>query len=210
MNKYLAEGIGTFFLTLSVVILSGKNNATDASLAIGGALLALTYAFGPISGAHFNPAISIAMLIRGKIERLDLPYYLLAQVVGAVLASLMASFLVRCAGVSEVSLRPVDPICALVAEFLGAFLLASVFLQVTSARASAGNAYFGLAIGMALLAGMYTFGNLSGGIFNPAVALSMCMTGLSDWADYWAYFLGGLLGASAAASVFRVLHGEQD
>lgn len=210
MNKYLTEGIGTFFLTLSVVILNGKNNATDAAFAVGGTLLALTYAFGPVSGAHFNPAISIAMLIRGKIERLDLPYYLLAQVVGAVLASLMASFLVRCAGVTEMPLRHIDPICALVAEFMGAFLLSSVFLQVNSSRASAGNPYFGLAIGMALLAGMLIFGNLSGGIFNPAVAISLCMTGLGDWGDYWAYLIGGLLGASAAASVYRVIQGEQD
>lgn len=210
MKKYLMEGIGAFFLTLTFAMAAHTDAAKGmAPLAIGSILTALVFAGGHISGAHYNPAVSLAVLMRRKLDRLDFPYYWLAQFVGAILAAFIASFLLRCSGVSDIPMRANDAVCALVAEFLGAFILVLVSLSVSTTQSTLGNSYFGLAIGLAQFAGMFVLGPISGGYFNPAVVLGLSIAGMTAWSDVWMYGIGALLGAAAAASVFRVLYGDQ-
>ena len=203
------EGIGTFFLTLAMVLATARSNALATPWAAGSMLAAMTLAGRNISGAHFNPAVSLANLIQGRLDRRDILYYLVAQLLGAVLSMFIAAFLWRCDSGAEIIVRTNDPFCALIAEFIGVTLLAFVFLQVSAVQADAGNLLLARATGFALAAGIFLFVNVSGGLFNPAVAVAMAMAGYSAWADLWQYLLSAILGAVAAASLFRLVNGEQ-
>lgn len=207
MKKYLMEGIGAFLLTLAVVMSQAVGNEA-APLISGAMLLGMYYAGAHISGAHYNPAITLASLIRGKLDRIDFPYYWLAQFAGSGFAALMAAFLYRCAGNGEIRMRYNDTACALIAEFLGAFVLVFTYLQVHEKRGGEVSGYAGLAIGFVFFAGMSLFGPLSGGFFNPAVVLGACVAGLTAWGDILMYLAGSLLGGAAAVSVFRIVNGE--
>lgn len=208
MKKYLMEGIGAFFLTLAVVMAPAVNNGEQAPLIAGGMLLGMYYAGALVSGAHYNPAISLAALIRGKLDRVDFPYYWLAQFAGSGFAALMAAFLLRCSGNGEIGMRYNDTACALIAEFLGAFMLVFTYLQVHQKRDGEVTGYAGLTTGFVFFAGMSLFGSLSGGYFNPAIALGACVAGLAAWGDILMYIGGSLLGGAAAVSVFRIVNGE--
>ena len=94
MGKYAVEFIGTFFLVLTIGMTVIAPGAGDmAPLAIGGALMVMIYAGGHVSGAHYNPAVTLAVFLRGKCALKDVPGYMLAQVVGAVVAALVVSTL---------------------------------------------------------------------------------------------------------------------
>lgn len=211
MKKYLTEGIGTFFLVL-VVILAANNGAGNLlPLALGATLTALLYAGKHVSGAHYNPALTLAMLMRKKIDRTDALYYVVAQVAGGILASLFGVFLLNCSQrESYFAHSNSNAICALVAEFLGAFALSHVFLNVMVARETTGNSYFGIAAGFVLAGATWAFGGISGGLFNPAVAIGASIAGLYEATDLWIYLIGSVLGAAAAASVFQVVFGNQE
>lgn len=206
MKKYLTEGIGAFFLTLTVVMTAPDGNGYLSALVAGAMLLAMYSAGAPVSGAHYNPAVSLAMLIRGKLDRVDFTYYWVAQFAGSGIGALMASFLLRCSGNGDIAVRNTDIACALIAEFLGAFALVFTVLQATTARDTTGQANAGLAIGFVFFAGMAIFAPVSGGYFNPALALGASLAGIAAWGDFLIYLIGGLLGAVAAVSVFRILN----
>ncbi len=210
MKKYLTEFIGTLFLTLVFVLTKNNGTGDMAPLAIGATLMALVYAGGHLSGGHYNPVITLAMLMRGKVERGDAIYYIVAQMAGALIAAFLSAFLLHCQG--NVDIRPIQHIvlCSLLAEVLGTFALAYVVLNVMTTRSNSGHSHDGLAIGFALTAMMYTFGSITGGVFNPALALGISLTGMSLWSDVWIYFFGALLGAAAATTMFQVLYGSGD
>lgn len=206
MKKYLAEGIGTFFLML-IIILTANNGAANLSpLAVGLALTGLTYAGWHISNAHFNPAITLAVLMRGRIDRTDALYYVIAQAAGAVLAALFGVFLLNCSGAASVPMHvSKNGLCALVAEFLGAFALAYVILNVAFRNTPTDQVHHGAAAGCTLASLTWALGSISGGAFNPAVALGASICGMYDWADCWIYLIGTLLGAAAAASAIQAI-----
>ena len=210
MKKYLMEGIGAFFLTLTVIITSLTATAAPGAmpLAVGSTLMVLSFAGGQISGAHYNPAVSLAFLIQGKLDRFDLPYYWLAQFAGGILAAFIAAFLLRCSGITDVPARGNDGFCALIAEFLGAFLLLFVILAAAHRRDPASQPTSAMAAGFAQFSGMFVFGSISGGFFNPAVVAGLCIAGAVAWGDWWLYGLGASLGAAAAVSVFRVIYND--
>lgn len=211
MKKYLAEGIGTFFLMLTVVMTA--NNGTDnlSPVAVGLALAGLTYAGWHISNAHYNPVVTLAVLMSGKVDRTDALYYVIAQFAGALVAALFGVFLLNCSEVITIATHlSKNGLCALIAEFLGAFALVYVILNVAFTRSNAGNSYYGLATGFTLTGTMWTLGSTSGGIFNPAVAFGATIAGMFEWSDYWIYFIGALLGAAAAASVYQVIYGRKE
>jgi len=208
MKKYLMEGIGAFFLTLAVVMMAPGNNGSMAPLVAGAMLLAMYYAGVHISGAHYNPAVSLAVLIRGKLDRVDFTYYWAAQFAGGGLGAMMAAFLLRCTGNGEIMVRSNDLACTLIAEFLGAFALAFTVLQVEYARENTGTGFGGVAAGFVFFAGMAIFGPISGGYLNPALALGASVAGLIAWSDFPVYLIGSLLGAAAAVSLFRVINSE--
>lgn len=212
MKKYLAEGIGTFFLVLTVVLAANNSAiAPMAPLAIGSVLMVMIYAGGHISGAHYNPAVTLAVLMRGKIERGDALWYVAAQIVGAALAAIIGGFLLKCGYNLDAQMQVhKSGICSILAEFFGTFALAYVVLNVATTRSNAGNSHYGLAIGFTVLAAAYGLGGISGGAFNPAVAIGASLAGMFNWGDIWIYLTGTLLGAAGAATVFQIVYGNQD
>lgn len=198
-RKLVVEFIGTFFLVLTVGLAIAS--AGDlAPVAIGASLMVMVFAGGHVSGAHFNPAVSTAVFLRGKMESAnEYGAYVVTQLVAAIVAGLIVMVLgfdydesIATAGVGKM----------LVAEFLFTFALAWVVLNVATARGTAGNSFYGLAIGFTVLTGAYAVGAISGGAFNPAVALGAMVMGLFSWGDIWLYPLATILGGAAAAWVF--------
>jgi aquaporin Z len=204
MKKYIAELIGTFFLVLTIgCSVIGNGAGPLAPLAIGSALMVMIFAGGHISGAHFNPAVTLGVWLRGKCETKDVAPYMIFQIIGAVLAALVVSFLKGGAAVAP--LHPAT-IPALVAEFLFTFALVYVVLNVATSKDTSGNSFYGLAIGFTVVAGAFSVGNISGGAFNPAVAVAISILGLSSWPNIWIYLLADFMGAAVAAGAFKALN----
>ena len=204
MNKYLAELIGTFFLVLTIgCTVIGHGAGALAPLAIGSALMVMIFAEGHISGGHFNPAVTLGVWLRGKCEAKDVLPYMIFQILGAVLAAFVVTFLKSGAAVTP--LQPAT-VPALVAEFLFTFALVYVVLNVATAKGTSGNSFYGLAIGFTVLAGAFSVGNISGGAFNPAVAVGISVMGLSSWANLWIYLVADFAGAAVAAGAFKALN----
>jgi len=205
LRKVMMEFIGTFFFVLvigQVVIGTEGLAAALAPVAIGSALMVVVYAGGHVSGGHYNPAVTLAVWIRGKTATAELVPYWIAQILGAVLAALVVGYFK--AGVDVVPME-LDVVPALLAEFLFTFALCFVVLNVATADATAGNSYFGLAIGFAVLIGAYAVGGISGGAFNPAVAAGITAMGLSTFSNIWIFLVANLLGGAAAGYAFNSL-----
>jgi aquaporin Z len=206
MAKYIVETIGTFFLVLTIglnVLGASPESALFAPVAIGTVLAVMIFAGGHISGGHFNPAVTLGVFLRGRCPAADVPGYWMAQVVGGVLAALVAGFLKPDAAPTPGSLT-VGP--ALVAEFLFTFALVYVVLNVATAKGTAGNSFYGWAIGFTVLVGAYSVGAISGGAFNPAVAVGLCAMKLAAWSNLWIYLVAHLVGGTVAAVVFKLTH----
>ncbi len=203
MNKYLVELIGTFFLVFTVgctVIPPGPGDL--APLAIGASLMVMIFAGGHISGGHYNPAVTLGVWMRGKCPKKDVVPYWIAQLIGAVLAAVIVRYIKGGGGMATANV-PILP--ALIGEFLFTFALVYVVLHVATAKGTAGNSFYGLAIGMTLMTGAFAVGNISGGAFNPAVALGISVMGLSAWVNIWIFLVADLLGGAVAALVFKAV-----
>jgi aquaporin Z len=205
MNKYIAEFIGTFFLVLTVGCTGiGAGTGVIAPLAIGAALMVMVFAGGHISGGHYNPAVTLGVLIRGKVKPVDVVPYWIAQFLAAAVAALLTMKVLR-AGAPVTPLNPrVGP--ALLAEFLFTFALVYVVLNAATAEGTSGNSFYGLAIGMTVMTGAFAVGDISGGAFNPAVALGITLLGISSWGNIWIYLLADLAAAVVAALIFLLIN----
>ena len=183
------------------------NVGVIAPIAIGSILMVMVYAGGHISGAHYNPAVTVAVTLRGRLPAIDAVFYIVAQLIGAALAAGAVYYL---KGVNRPLVDAGGPIYGLsqiaLAEFLYTFALAYVVLNVATAKANAGNSYFGLAIGFTVGAGAFAVGAISGGAFNPAVATGCLLMGLIPGGNYLAYIIAQLAAGAVAAGVFRVLN----
>ncbi|HKW56937.1 MAG TPA: aquaporin [Candidatus Acidoferrum sp.] len=202
MNKYIVELIGTFFLVFTVgCTVIGTGAGALAPLAIGSALMVMVFAGGHISGAHYNPAVTLGVWLRGKCETKDVLPYMIFQAVGAVLAALAAKYLKSGASIAPmtISLLP-----ALLSEFLFTFALVLVVLNTATAKGTANNSFYGLAIGFTVMTGAFAVGNISGGAFNPAVALGVSMMGLSAWSNLWIFLVSEFAAGALAAAVFKI------
>ncbi len=203
MKKFLSEFIGTFFLVLTIGLTVIPGNAgVIAPLAIGSVLMVMVYAGGHISGAHYNPAVTLAVLMRGRCAISEVPIYLGAQFAGAAAAAFTAMFMVG----SGTAIETIDAPKALIAEFLFTFALAYVVLNVATAKGTSGNSFYGLAIGFIVLAGAFSVGSISGGAFNPAVAIGAPLMGLMSWNNIWIHMVADFSGGAAAAIVFKILN----
>ena len=204
MNKYAAEFIGTFFLVFTIgMVVIDPGAGPLAPVAIGSALAVMIFAGGHLSGGHFNPAVTLALWLRGRVPAPDVPFYMVAQFLAGVVAALVVSFMK--AGATVTANNP-DIARALVAEFLFTFALCYVVLNVATAKGTTGNSFYGWAIGFTVLTGAFAVGGVSGGAFNPAVALGASTMGLFPWANIWIYLLAEFLGAAAAAYTFLGLN----
>ena len=205
MNKYIAEFIGTFFLVLTIGCTGiGAGSGVIAPLAIGAALMVMVFAGGHISGAHYNPAVTLGVLIRGKLNVVDVVPYIVAQLLGAAIAAVAVTKFLR-AGIDVTPIAPkIGP--ALLAEFLFTFALVYVVLNAATAEGTSGNSFYGLAIGMTVMTGAFAVGDISGGAFNPAVALGISLLGISSWGNIWIYLLANFAAAVVAAVIFNLIN----
>ncbi len=201
MTRYLTEGVGTYFLVLTIgsTAIPGMPGVLPP-LAVGAVLTALIYSGGPISGAHYNPAVTIAICMRGELETRDVIPYWVSQLVGASLAAMTVGYL---RGAPEaVSAMAIGP--ALVAEFVFTFLLCWVILTAVFARGTS-HALAAPAIGLTVMAGAFAVGDISGAAFNPAVALSFSLMGMSAWSTIWVFLVANVSAAVVAAVVFKLV-----
>jgi len=206
MRKYLVEFIGTFFLVFTVCA-AVLSKASLAPIAIGAVLAAMVFAGGHISGGHFNPAVSVAAYVRGRLEAMDLAYYVVAQLVAGAVAAIVARFVVvgpAPVAWSAPSGRPLA--AAIVVEVLFTFALAYVVLNTATSKDHPNISFYGLAIGITVLAGAVAVGTISGGAFNPAVGLGVCLAGLIGWKMIWIYLFATVAGGALAGYVFRQLN----
>ncbi|MES2179415.1 MAG: aquaporin [Gemmatimonadota bacterium] len=202
MAKLLTEFLGTFFLVLSVC-LSVAGGSPMAPLAIGGTLMVMVYMGGHISGAHYNPAVSLALLVRGAFTASEMAKYWAAQLLGGVVAAFTASFITG----KAVPIHPgagVSTTSALLVEILYTFALALVVLNVATSKKTEGKGFYGLAIGFTVVCAAFAAGGISGGAFNPAVGTSLTVTGGEGFSNIWLYWVGPLAGGALAGVVFKV------
>ena len=173
-----------------------------APLAIGSALMVMVYAGGHISGGHYNPAVTLAVWIRGRCPMADVLPYMVAQVLGAVLAAAVVIYLKGHQGPPEDH----DPAKSFLVELLFTFALAYVVLNVATSKATAGNSNYGLAIGFTVMVGAFAVGAISGGAFNPAVAIGVAVMGLAKAGHVAVLLAGTFAGGALAGLTFKFLN----
>ncbi len=206
-----AEFVGTFFLVfigvgaVAVEATSGGLGSVGVSLAFTFAVATAVYAFGPISGAHINPAVTIGLWTRGALDLGHVPVYVVAQLAGAVTASfaLVAVFgdaVESGATVPRIALGP-----AFLVEALMSFALLVVILAVVDHRGArgVGALAIGLAVGMDSLMG----GGLTGASMNPARSFGPAVAS-STWTQHWLYWVAPIVGMVAAAMFWRWIAGR--
>jgi aquaporin Z len=204
MKKYLVEFIGTFFLVFTVGM-SVRSGAQLAPLAIGASLMVMIFAGGHISGGHFNPAVTLAVWLRGKCPAKDVIPYWIAQFLAGTVAALLVSFLFAGKAAAPALHGSIESI---IVEFLFTFALAWVVLNVATAKGTAGNSFYGLAIGFTVLTGAVAVGGVSGGAFNPAVGLGVFVMGLESIKQFGIYLVSDLVGGAVAALTFKAVNSE--
>ena len=206
MSKYITEFIGTFFLVFAIGMAS-LSGSSLTPVAIGSMLMVMVYMGGHISGAHYNPAVTLGILLRGKVEAKDVVPYIIAQIAGALAASATVYWLLG-KTFGPAPGEDVGTWQALGAEMLLTFALVLVILNVATAKKTEGNSYYGLAIGFTVMAGAATVGGISGGAFNPAVGTGPLLMGMivgdGSLGNLWMYWVGPIVGALAAALVFKL------
>jgi aquaporin Z len=207
MKKYLVEFIGTFFLVLTIgmTIIDPVVAAGFAPLAIGSALMIMVYAGGHVSGGHYNPAVTIAVWLRGRCAAADVPGYLVAQVLGSAAAAFITLYL---KGNPVLTGKEVVVLPALIAEFIGTFALCYVILNVATAKGTAGNSNYGLAIGFTVTVMAYALSGISGGAFNPAVAVGGTIMHLVKASNLWIYLVANFAAGTLAALTFKFVNPE--
>jgi len=206
MKKLLVEFIGAFFLVLTVgmtVINPDPGLGACGPLAIGSAMMIMVYAGAHVSGGHYNPAITVAIWLRGRCPTADVAPYIGAQLAAGVVAALAVMALKGDPTIAHDDVR-IAP--ALIGEFLGTFALCYVVLNVATAKGTAGNSHYGLAIGFTLMTMIYALGPLSLGAFNPAVATGLIVLHKVAAANIWIYFFSELGAAVFAAVAFKFIN----
>jgi aquaporin Z len=206
MRNYVTEFIGTFFLVFTIS-LTVTADVPLAPVAIGAALMVMVFMGGHVSGAHYNPAVTVAVFLRGKLPAKDVLPYWIAQIAGATAAA-AASFGILNKSFPVAPGAGVAPLAALAVEFLFTFALALVVLNVATSPKTDGNSFYGVAIGFTVMAGAFAGGNISGGAFNPAVGIGPtiihAIVGGGSWSHLWLYLVGPVAGAAAAVGVYKL------
>ena len=207
MQKYLVEFIGTFFLILTIgMTVIDPAIGGFAPLTIGSILIVMVYAGGHISGAHYNPAVTLAVWLRGKCDTKDVIPYLASQIIAAFAAAHVVIYFKQ-------DLPTVSPnieiLPVFLAEVIFTFALCHVILHVATSKKTANNSYYGLAIGLTVMAGIFTVGGISGGVFNPAVAIAGGFMKLIHWGNIWIFFAAQIVGAVLASGAFRLINRDE-
>ena len=173
-----------------------------APIAIGSALMVMIFAGGHISGGHYNAAVTLGVWLRGRCDTKDVAPYIIAQVAAAALAALAVKFLKAGVAVTPMNL---DTVPTLLAEFLFTFALVFVVINAATAKGTENNSFYGAAIGMTVMTGAFAVGGISGGAFNPAVAVGISTMSLASWGNIWIYLVAEFAAGAAAAMMFKIL-----
>ena len=204
MQKYLIEFLGTFFLVLTIAL-------TGEPIAIGAILIAMVYMGGYISGGHFNPAVTMAVLVRGRLDVGTALRYMLVQVVGGLVAALVFEVIKESLFIPAPA-SGVTTYAAFMVEFLFTFALGMVVLNVATSDKVKGNYYYGIAIGLTVMAAAYAGGKISGGVYNPAVAIGPILADATNVGtnlnNLILYIAAPMLGGAVAGFVYNFIHGE--
>jgi aquaporin Z len=213
LRRLSAEFIGTFFLVLAICMTTyAKVSADIQPLAIGLMLIGLIYANGYISAAMFNPAVTFAFWLRGRIATKDALAYAVVQFIAGIAAAGLTIGLTSAKAITYPIATPPQyfaVIPALLAEITGTFILGWVILNVATSKTIEGNSFYGLAIGTTVVGLIYTFGSVSGSVLNPAVAIGLSIAQISNWANLWIYLVGSFGGAALAALAYRFINREE-
>jgi len=207
--RYIAEFVGTYLLVFTVGCNVICGSGVWAATSIACVLMVSIYALGGVSGANFNPAVSVALGLSNKLEWKEVGIYVVVQLVAGICAGLSYGALFW----QVFNLAPKPGFGwweAMLAEVIYTFMLCFVVLNVATASKWAGNQFFGLAIGFVIVAGGYAAGNISGGAFNPAVAFGIDVSS-AGLGFGWAFAYAGyeLIGAALAAGLFRVVRPDE-
>jgi len=214
--RLTAEFIGTFILVFSgtgaviVEMLTGAMGHVGIALTFGLVVTALIYAFGHISGAHFNPAVSIAFVVMGEFEKKELLPYILAQILGAILASLTLYllFIVEIKSMADVAyLGATLPRGSVWQSFLFEFILTFILMLIiasSAVHAKAVKSFAGLAIGFTVgLEAMFA-GPICGASMNPARSIAPALVS-GHLEHLWLYIVATILGAVASVYVYNIM-----
>ncbi|OQA36186.1 MAG: aquaporin Z [Candidatus Dependentiae bacterium ADurb.Bin331] len=200
MRKLLMEFIGTFFFILTIAIGAGP-------IAVSSMLMAWLYIGFYVSGGHFNPMVTLAVMLTEGITLVHAGYYMLAQIAGGFLAYAAAAYLHTRVVFPEPN-ASVSLAQAFIVEILLAFVFASVVLHVAMTKRFHASTVFGFAIGFTIPALMAFGGPISGGLFNPAISIGSTLfgaiSGMSEimWSHLGMYVIGAFLGGALAAYAF--------
>lgn len=201
MKKYVIEFVGTFFLVFTVAL-------TGNPLAIAAILVSMIYMGGHISGGHYNPAVTLAVFIRGAINWKDGIMYWIVQMLGGIVAALLFASLSGQKFIPQPHIQATFGMAVLV-EALYTFALASVVLHTATSEDTAGNDYYGLAIGFVILAAAFA-GGLSGGAYNPAVGVGPLLADYTNMAarmqNLGIYLIGPLSGGLLAGLLYKLIN----
>ena len=208
-RKYATELIGTFIFLFAIAA-AVLSSSSLAPLAIGSALMVMVYAGGHVSGGHYNPAVTLAALVRGRIRFADAVAYWVCQVVGGLLGMSLARWVVHPAHVATLTLSGHVLAAAFVAELVFTFALCYVVLNVATSKDNPNNSFYGVAVGFTIMVGAITVGAISGGVFNPAVAISGATIGLFAWSTLWIYIVAQLVAGIVAGLVFLALNSDDN
>ena len=207
MRNYVVEFIGTFFLMLAVgMVAINPTPLWFSPIAMGAMVMVMIYAGGQSPVAHYNPAVTLAVFIRGKIQLKEAVFYIIVQVLAAVAVSYIVLYL-KGFPTDTPTLKP-EAGKAFTAEFLITFALCYVFLNVATSKNSEGNSYFGLAIGFTVIAGAYAVASSSGAFFNPAVTIGQTVIEKNSPDNLWIYLVSQFLAGIAAGLVYRFTNTE--
>jgi aquaporin Z len=216
----LTEFIGTFMLVFTIAMTVGlastsitisAGSATWDPLAIGSILMCMIFMGGHVSGAHYNPAVSLAVSLRGKLAKGHMPLYWLFQCFGATAGALLCYMATGFhpyphAGTGYTQAE------AFICELVFSCILSLVVLNVATTKATENNSFFGLAIGFTVTAGAYSVGPISGAVFNPAVGTGLLLVNMfagGAMNDIWLYWFAPCLGAVFAALFYRLMNPKE-
>jgi aquaporin Z len=209
VRKYLTEFVGTLFFVMTIGLMVTTNHPL-APLVIGVTLMVIVYMGGHISGGHYNPAVTLAVFLRGKLPAGELVPYMAAQVLGATVGAYL-SYMLLDRTFAPAPAATSTAMTALIVEVFYTFLLALTVLNVATSKDTQGNSFYGLAIGSVIVIAAFAGGSISGGAFNPAIGTGAiiinAICGDGQWNHLWLYLVGPFVGGALAAAVFRIQEG---
>ena len=218
ITPYWIEFFGALIITLTVALTNRSDDGFDATnqmapIAIGAMVTAMLYSYGHVSGAHFNPSVTMAVFIRGKISLLTLIPYFAFQVAGAVAGATIA---VRVVGgvqylpAFELDHDAVSTGDAFLLEFLYTYALCTTVLNTATTASLHGNQFYGIAIGFVLIAGITSIGPVTGAALNPAFATAFhVIHSKFSQSDLWVYWISGLMAGICAGLTFHITNNEE-